>query len=200
MIKKYMTKREQISRAPPNPSGPDEAGPSEGEMEALMTLFDDFGRIKLSLHDIGPRWSSRMQMQLQEAGLNAAAGPEQIGLLLQFHRTYRILGGPDKVGPGVSMSEISERLGISLSSATRVIDQLVQLGLLTRRPDSRDRRIVLASATERGAAVYHLFDAAFKQHLGSLIGQFSPDERRQMLHLGQRLFEVWSASVQSDAK
>ena len=175
-------------------------------MEALMALIDDFGRIKLSLHDIGPRWSSQMQSQLQAAGLDTAAGPEQIGLLLEFHRAYRLLSGPvssqtsPKKRGGVSMSEISERLGISLSSATRLVDQMVQVGLLERKPDGKDRRIVLASATERGVAVYQIFDAAFKRHLGNLFGQFSPQERDQMLHLGQRLFEVWSASVQSDAK
>ena len=170
-------------------------------MEALMALIDDFGRVKLSLHDIGPRWSSEMQRQLHAAGLDTAAGPEQIGLLMQFHRAYRTLGGPgNTVSSGVSMSEISEQLGISLSSATRLVDQMVQVGLLERKPDSKDRRIVLASATERGVAVYQIFDAAFKQHLGNLFGQFSAEERAQMLHLGQRLFEVWSASVRSDTE
>ncbi len=166
------------------------------QLEALLTLIDEFGRIKLSLQDITPQWSRQMHEQLQAAGMKLADGEEHIGLLRQFHRAHRLLGSEES---GVRMSEVSERLGIPLSSASRTVEQLVQRGLLTRRPDQHDRRMVLVSVTPLGQAVFDIFDAAFRRHLGELLGQLSAEERGQLLHLGQRLFAIWSAAVNDDS-
>ncbi|WP_161880671.1 MarR family winged helix-turn-helix transcriptional regulator [Deinococcus alpinitundrae] len=166
------------------------------QLEVLLTLMDEFGRIKLNLQDITPQWSRRMHQQLQAAGMKLADGEEQIGLLRQFHRAYRLLGSAEA---GVRMSEVSERLGIPLSSASRTVEQLVQRGLLTRRPDQHDRRMVLVSVTPLGQTVFDIFDAAFRRHLGDLLGQLSIEERGQLLHLGQRLFAIWSAAVHDDS-
>ena len=117
------------------------------QLEALLTLLDEFGRVKLTLQDLTPQWSRQMQDQLQAAGMDVAAGAESTGLLRQFHRTYRLLTSAER--QGTRMSELSERLGIPLSSATRTVEQLVQRGLLTRRPDQHDRRMVLINVTEK---------------------------------------------------
>ncbi|GAA4010204.1 hypothetical protein GCM10022631_23450 [Deinococcus rubellus] len=166
------------------------------QLEALLTLIDEFGRVKLSLQDITPQWSRRMHDQLQAAGMDLPDGEEQIGLLRQFHRAHRLLSGAGQAG--VRMSEVSERLGIPLSSASRTVDHLVQRGLLTRRPDQYDRRMVLVSVTPLGQSVFDIFDAAFRRHLGGLLGQLSAEERGQLLHLGQRLFAIWSASMHDE--
>lgn len=167
-----------------------------GHLEALLTLVSEFGRVKFSLQDIAPPWSRRMQIQLQAAGLCDVTGP-QVGLLWQFYRSHRMLGGASEEGR--RMSEVSERLGIPLSSASRTVDVLVQRGLLSRRSDAHDRRIILVNVTPLGQAVYAIFDEAFRQHLAGLLAQLTPDERGQLLHLGTRVFEIWSAAVKGEA-
>jgi DNA-binding MarR family transcriptional regulator len=48
---------------------------------------------------------------------------------------------------------VSERLGISVHSAGRTIDQLVELGIVDRRESQTDRRVKLVSLTPRGAEI-----------------------------------------------
>ncbi|TSA87606.1 winged helix DNA-binding protein [Deinococcus detaillensis] len=180
---------------PENNNSPEEV--DSGQLEALLTLVSEFGRVKFSSQDIAPPWSRRMQAQLQAAGLSDVAGPEQMGLLWQFYRSHRMLGGVSKEGQ--RMSEVSGRLGIPLSSASRTVDLLVQRGLLSRRSDDHDRRIILVSVTPLGQAVYAIFDDAFRHHLAGLLGQLTPDERGQLLHIGTRVFEIWSRAVKGEA-
>ncbi|MCX7623029.1 MAG: MarR family transcriptional regulator [Thermomicrobium sp.] len=52
-------------------------------------------------------------------------------------------------GP-LTVSEVAERLGISPPTASHLIDRVVQLGLVTRREDERDRRRTLVELTARG--------------------------------------------------
>lgn len=48
---------------------------------------------------------------------------------------------------------VSERLGISVHSAGRTVDQLVELGIVDRRECRTDRRVKLVSLTPRGVEV-----------------------------------------------
>lgn len=164
----------------------------ERQVEVLLGLIEEYGRLKFSLKDVAPRWSLDMQERLQAAGMDMTPGSEQLSLLRQFHRVFRILRSSPV---GCSMGEVSEQLGIPFSNATRVIEQMVQRGLLDRRSSSEDRRIILIQVTSNGEQVYHVFDEAFKRRLGQLLGQFTPEEREQLLHLGHRISDLWSTAV-----
>ena len=52
----------------------------------------------------------------------------------------------DLLGP-VPMGQLAARLGISLPTATGLIDRLVEAGLARREHDERDRRVVLVGTT-----------------------------------------------------
>jgi len=53
---------------------------------------------------------------------------------------------------GLSMSDVAQRLGVAVSTASGSVDHLVGLGLLAREEDPRDRRQVRVSITPLGAA------------------------------------------------
>lgn len=55
-------------------------------------------------------------------------------------------------------SDVAVATGRHASSASRVVDQLVELGLLDRVPDPADRRQVLVSLTDEGHAVVRSFE------------------------------------------
>lgn len=59
--------------------------------------------------------------------------------------------------PPQTMSAIADRLGISLPTATGMMDRLVAAGLAARSAHSTDRRLVLCSLTEAA-------EAAVRQH------------------------------------
>jgi len=50
----------------------------------------------------------------------------------------------------VRMGHIASELGVSLATATGVIDRLVEQDIVVRREDSSDRRVVLCCLTEKG--------------------------------------------------
>ena len=56
-------------------------------------------------------------------------------------------GGPAR------MSVIASDLGVSLATATGVVDRLVQRGLVAREGDPEDRRVVLCRLSEKGEEV-----------------------------------------------
>ncbi len=60
-------------------------------------------------------------------------------------RTLYILGrGPKRI------TEVSRAHGVALPNASNMVEQLVKKGLVRRVPDSNDRRVALASLTNKG--------------------------------------------------
>lgn len=56
-------------------------------------------------------------------------------------------------GEPVPINEVANRLGLSVATAGRAVDQLVTDGLVDRRGDSKDRRIKRISLSEDGKAL-----------------------------------------------
>jgi DNA-binding MarR family transcriptional regulator len=52
----------------------------------------------------------------------------------------------------LSMSEIAQRLGVTISTTSGAVERLVELGLLARTEDPANRRQVCVSVTETGTA------------------------------------------------
>lgn len=50
----------------------------------------------------------------------------------------------------LTVSEVAEKLGVSLSAITALVDRLVKSGLVVRSRDGKDRRLVWLEATEKG--------------------------------------------------
>ena len=70
------------------------------------------------------------------------------------------------------MSKIAAALGVALPSTTATIDRLVVRGLVKRREDLADRRLVVCSLTEQGEAFAGSFEelqrTTFKELLSNL--------------------------------
>jgi DNA-binding MarR family transcriptional regulator len=62
-----------------------------------------------------------------------------------------------QAAPGLRMSDLSARLGVSLSTVSGVVDRLVDQGLLNRRDDPADRRHVVLQLTDAGTTQLQLF-------------------------------------------
>lgn len=67
------------------------------------------------------------------------------------YNVLRILRGAN--AGGLSCSEIGTRLLLPAPDVTRLMDPLVQRGLVTRTPDPTDRRVVLQELTPAGATL-----------------------------------------------
>ena len=89
-------------------------------------------------------------------------------------------------GPA-TMSELTGSLGIACSSATGVVDRLVDRGLAERtRPDD-DRRTVNVALTRRGR---HLIDTHTEDRINlgrGMLEPLDPAERRRLLALFRKI-------------
>lgn len=63
----------------------------------------------------------------------------------------------------VSASDLAQRMALSLSRVSRVVDRMVQRGLLERTPCSEDRRAVELALTREGQRVRRQVDDCLKR-------------------------------------
>ena len=108
-------------------------------------------------------------------GVHGISGP-QFGTLLLI-----------EANPGVSQSSIAEALRFDRSTLVQIIDRLEDRGLVRREPSTQDRRSHALRLTEDGAALLDELKALSDEHEGIVAETLSPDERKNLLSLLERL-------------
>ncbi len=74
------------------------------------------------------------------------------------------------------MGELAEVLQVEASTATRVVDRLVNQRLAERMPHAADRRGVLVGATASGVARTEMLDGRMESALGGVLEAFTVEE------------------------
>ena len=87
----------------------------------------------------------------------------------------RVLGHVAKE-PGLSGHELGERLGVSVPTASGLVDRLVDKGLIARSDDPDDRRIRRLHATAEGLDVLREMDSMLGRALGVVIQLMSLED------------------------
>jgi DNA-binding MarR family transcriptional regulator len=87
------------------------------------------------------------------------------------------------------MSDLADALRIDPSTATRAMQRLDRSGLSMREPNSDDRRLVMASATDDGRKRHAIIAERRRRMLSRMLWDFTPEERSQLADLLERLVE-----------
>ncbi len=103
---------------------------------------------------------------------------EELDLTITQIKTLEVLAG---CASELSVKELSERLGMSLPSASRTADALVRRGWLERREDEHDRRIKRMRITDAGRDVVARVNGVRLQGLERYAAGL-PDADRARLH------------------
>jgi DNA-binding MarR family transcriptional regulator len=90
----------------------------------------------------------------------------------------------------LTMSELSTELNVPLSTATRIVDELVKRDMMERVHDSRDRRVVRVKMSENGRKLYETGTAYTKQRITRLLKDFSAQEQTQLMSLMNKLLDA----------
>jgi DNA-binding MarR family transcriptional regulator len=115
---------------------------------------------------------------------------EFIGAFHKWHQGavslvhLNVLALLDVHGP-MSMSKLAEAMDISVASMTGVVDRMEKRGLVGRRHDTEDRRVVLVEIADGGRAIFSGIDDRRRQALGSILGRLTDEEMRGLV-LGHR--------------
>ena len=97
-------------------------------------------------------------------------------------------------GP-VSMSHLAEALDVSVASTTGIVDRMEKRGLVERRHEVTDRRVVLVYPTEAGRDVFRDIDERRRVGLGKMLERLTADELDGLLK-GHRALRL----VRAEAK
>jgi DNA-binding MarR family transcriptional regulator len=89
--------------------------------------------------------------------------------------------------PGLSQSVLGQVLGIARSGAMLMTDFLEARGLVERRRRAGDARAWGLYLTRRGQQLVERIKARVLQHEQRIVGKMSPQERRQLVRLLEKL-------------
>jgi DNA-binding MarR family transcriptional regulator len=103
---------------------------------------------------------------LEEAGLTFP----QTMLLLELQR-----------GDRLSMGELSQRLGISQGVATRMVDLLLEKGLVERTRSDVDRRVVMVAPSVKGSSIAKQIEKFNRHKMGEVLAAVPEKEREYLL-------------------
>jgi DNA-binding MarR family transcriptional regulator len=144
--------------------------PSVGEMkDTVQRLF----RLRHRFHVGVPENIAALKKRLFQT--NHSNPVENI---TDFDLFYNIGGAFSRQPePTMTMGDLSRSLNVPLSTATRIVDWLVNNGYAQRLPDPDDRRIVRVALTETGSAMYREIDGFFMERIERLMRIFTPEER-----------------------
>ncbi len=92
------------------------------------------------------------------------------------------------------MGNIAGFLGSILSSATSLIDRLVEKGLVERMPDPSDRRVVVCALTPQGQEAIEQFWRIGRIRITELAEQLDPAELKDVVHAMELLHRAVQAS------
>lgn len=91
-----------------------------------------------------------------------------------------------------SIQQVAETLGTDITTFSRQVQSLVKIGLVSKAPDSTDRRIFILSLTAEGKEVADNIDNQMNQFLETVFSNMSQEEKEmvvQAIHLLNRNME-----------
>jgi len=89
----------------------------------------------------------------------------EIGVTMPQAKALYLVGAAGRL----RMSELATRLAVSLSTVSGLVERLVEAGLVDRHDDPADRRQVVVTPTESGAALLERFNELNARQLRALL-------------------------------
>jgi DNA-binding MarR family transcriptional regulator len=94
-----------------------------------------------------------------------------------------VLGAIDYFGSPMKITDIGRWLERSTNSISMIVDRMVKAGLVTRRRDTRDRRVVYVSSTSRGQDAIKPANVASFEVISKILLPLSYEDRSTLLSL-----------------
>ncbi|WP_223067537.1 MarR family winged helix-turn-helix transcriptional regulator [Paenibacillus caui] len=132
-----------------------------------------------------------LQLLVRRFGLLQKDGAQCCGVtVIQSHILYEL-----ERRPSISLNELSQLLSMDTGAISRQIQQLVELGLINRIPDPKDRRYVVLSLTEKGTRQSREIAVTMESYVQSIFQFIPEDKQEQVLESLQMLSEAMSKSA-----
>jgi len=106
-----------------------------------------------------------------------------------------------RVGSSISplenptMGELSNSISVPLSTATRIVDYLVERGFLERLPDTEDRRMVRVALTASGKELHKIIDTHIKVRVRQILSSLDARERENLFSAMAKILSAMGGKV-----
>ncbi len=87
----------------------------------------------------------------------------------------------------LTVSEVADKLSVSLSAITALVDRLVQAGLVVRSRDEKDRRLVWLEATDKGKEILGRCIESRRQVAAKYFGRLSDQDLEKLLEIYEKV-------------
>lgn len=97
----------------------------------------------------------------------------------------------------LSMNELSQELGLAISTLTRIVDVLVRDEVVCRNPSDQDRRKVCICLTEKGKDLAEKLQACTEQFWSKIFDTIPEENKRQVTENLTRLLKAIEGAEQT---
>lgn len=87
-------------------------------------------------------------------------------------------------------SEIGEKMMVTVSNLTGIVDRLEEKGWVVRERDANDRRVVRVSLTEKGSKVYRSTIPLFEKSISQFFSPLNKSEQKELSSLLRKLMRL----------
>lgn len=98
------------------------------------------------------------------------------------------------VNGAMRMSDIASSLGVSLATATGVVDRLVERDTVLREADPNDRRVVLCRLSEKGEDLTAVLWQSARERARQLLAAMTPTRLRMLNEALEALLQAGTAT------
>ncbi len=115
-------------------------------------------------------------------GLGQSAAESRFGTNLLFR-----VGTSLSTSPSLTMGELSEALSVPLSTATRVVNTLVESGYVQRFSDPQDRRVVRVAFAPKGRKLFRFIESRIAERVRKIASYLTDEEMATLTQLLSRV-------------
>jgi DNA-binding MarR family transcriptional regulator len=128
---------------------------------------------------------------IAEDGIGAANGvfKKRFGWTVRELRVLRLVHGT----PGITFTQLAERTKFERTLTSRIVNRLIQAGLVSRTNSARDARVFTLNLTAAGEALCQQADPLTKDFEALMLAPLSAAERRSFLAMVEKV-KAWVQS------
>ncbi len=143
-------------------------------------------RLQAKLKNAPPKELTDALKRIHKSRAIGELADSSFPMLFFFRISVPLYGRQDPM----TMGELSKLINTPISSATRMVDWLVQYGYAERSSDPLDRRVVRVGLTQTGRELYGALTAMVSRRIEKITNRLTSAERKQFATLLARIVEI----------
>ena len=91
---------------------------------------------------------------------------------------------------GLPFGEIGEKMMVTVSNLTGIVDRLEEKGVVARERDAHDRRVIRVRLTEKGSKLYKNTIPLFEKSISQFFSPLDKSQQKELSSLLRKLIRV----------